>query len=76
MMNVKRIKLTGTSDVREFVSMAEKCDFDIDVSYNSVVVDAKSFMGVLGMDLNQILTVTYGGKDSRFENILQRYAVA
>lgn len=75
-MNEKRIRLSGTSDVREFVRVAEKCDFDIDISYNRIIVDAKSFLGVLGMDLNQVLTVTYGGSDSRFENVLQRYAVA
>ncbi len=75
-MSEKRIKLTGTSDVREFVRVAEKCEFDIDISYNRVIVDAKSFLGVLGMDLNQVLTVKYGGDDSSFENVLDRYTVA
>lgn len=75
-MNEKQIKLSGTNDVREFVREAEKCDFDIDIFYNRVIIDAKSFLGVLSMDLSQILTVKYGGKDSNFENILRRYAIA
>lgn len=75
-MNEKQIRLSGTRDVHEFVRVAEECDFDINISYNRVIVDAKSFLGVLGMDLNQVLTVKYGGNDSRFENVLQRYAVA
>lgn len=75
-MNEKQIKLSGTSDVREFVREAEKCDFDIDIFYNRVIIDAKSFLGVLSMDLSQILTVKYGGKDSNFENILRRYTIA
>ncbi len=75
-MNEKRIRLSGTNEVRDFVRVAEKCDFDIDISYNRVVVDAKSFLGILAMDLNQELTVTYVGRDARFENVLQRYAVA
>jgi phosphotransferase system HPr-like phosphotransfer protein len=75
-MNEKQIKLSGTSDVREFVREAEKCDFDIDIFYNRVIIDAKSFLGVLSMDLSQILTVKYGGKDSNFERILKRYAIA
>lgn len=75
-MNEKKIKLSGTTDVREFVREAEKCDFDIDIFYNRVIIDAKSFLGVLSMDLSQILTVKYGGKDSNFEKILNRYAIA
>ena len=36
-------------DVKEFVAAATKCDFDIDVTYNKVIVDAKSFLGVLSL---------------------------
>ena len=75
-MTEKRIRLSGTNEVREFVREAEKCDFDIDISYNRVIVDAKSFLGILAMDLNQVLTVTYVGRNSNFENVLKRYAVA
>ena len=75
-MNEKKIKLTDTNDVKEFVREAEKCDFDIDIFYNRVIIDAKSFLGVLGMDLTQELTVKYGGKDMRFENVLNKYATA
>lgn len=75
-MTKKRIRLSDTKEVREFVREAEKCDFDIDISYNRVIVDAKSFLGILAMDLNQVLTVTYVGRNSNFENVLKRYAVA
>lgn len=75
-MTEKRIRLSGTNEVREFVREAEKCDFDIDISYNRVIVDAKSFLGILAMDLNQILTVSYFGRNSNFENVLKRYVVA
>lgn len=75
-MTEKRIRLSGTNEVREFVREAEKCDFDIDISYNRVIVDAKSFLGILAMDLNQILTVSYFGRNSNFEDVLKRYAVA
>lgn len=75
-MTEKRIRLSDTKEVREFVREAEKCDFDIDISYNRVIVDAKSFLGILAMDLNQVLTVTYVGRNSNFENVLKRYAVA
>lgn len=75
-MEKRKIKLSGTEDVREFVSAAEKCDFDIDIFYNRFVIDAKSILGVLSLDLTKELTVQYGGSDLKFENILQKYSIA
>lgn len=75
-MPEKKIRLNRIQDVREFVSTAERCDFDIDISYNRIIIDAKSIMGVLSMDLTQVLTVKYGGRDPQFENILNKYAAA
>lgn len=75
-MSEKKIKLNQIQDVREFVSSAEKCDFDIDVFYNRISIDAKSIMGVLSLDLSQVLTVKYGGTDAQFENVLNKYAAA
>lgn len=75
-MNERKIRLADQNEVREFVRQAEKCDFDIDISYNRVVIDAKSFLGVLSLDLTRELTVKYGGNDMNFENVLQKYATA
>ncbi len=71
----RRIKL-GLDEVRNFVRAASNCDFDIDVSYNSFTVDAKSIMGVLGLDLTQPLTVSCNGYDPEFSEVLDRYAIA
>ena len=65
------------SMVRDFVSVASKCDFDIDIaSYNRYCVDAKSIIGVMGLDMNVPLTVTYDGFNSDFEGYLKQHAVA
>lgn len=74
-MRTHKIKLR-LDEVNEFVSAAAKCDFDIDISYNSYVVDAKSIVGVLGLDFNQILTVSYNGYDAEFEKYISRFAIA
>lgn len=76
MMSEKKIKLTELDEVKEFVRAAEQCDFDIDVFYNRVIIDAKSILGVLSMDLTRELTVKYGGENLHFENILNKYAAA
>ena len=75
-MNERKIRLADQNEVRDFVRQAEKCDFDIDISYNRVVIDAKSFLGVLSLDLTRELTVKYGGNDMNFENVLKKYATA
>ncbi len=72
-MKERKIKMS-LKDVKEFVSRASKCDFDIDIFYNHYTVDAKSILGVLGLDFNKTLTVTYSGEDNDFENFLSNYA--
>lgn len=74
-MMTRKIKLR-LDEVNEFVAAAAKCDFDIDISYNSFVVDAKSIVGVLGLDFNQVLTVSYNGYNDEFEEYLNHFALA
>lgn len=72
----KKIRLNATEDVKEFVKAASKCDFDVDISYNRILIDAKSILGILSMDLTRVLTVTCHGEDHEFDRFLQKYAVA
>lgn len=74
-MYKKEIRLSKET-VGEFVNAANKCDFDIDICYNRVIVDAKSIMGVFSLDLSHKLTVSYQVKDDAFEGVLSRYEVA
>lgn len=71
----RRIKLSP-DEVRDFVAAASKCDFDVDIAYNRYVVDAKSIVGVFGLDFRQVLTVSYSGYNAEFEQFMQRLAVA
>lgn len=72
---VRMIHLTP-NEVQQFVNAASKCDFDIDISYNRYVVDAKSFLGVYGLDFRRPLKVSYDGYNSEFEELLKKFAVA
>ena len=72
----KKIQLKAFSDVMEFVKAAEKCEYDVDVFYNRVVVDAKSILGVMSMDLTRPLTVKYHVEDQDcFEQTLNKFAM-
>lgn len=74
-MKETKIKL-GVNDVTNFVKAATECDFDIDVKYNRVMVDAKSILGMMSMDLGQVLTILCYGESPEFNRVLQQYAVA
>lgn len=72
---VRTIRLTP-DEVQNFVNVTSKCDFDIDICYNRYVVDAKSFLGVYGLDFKKPLTVSYDGYDSALEELLNSHAIA
>ena len=72
----KKIRLNAVKDVTEFVKAAEKCQYDVDVFYNRVIIDAKSILGVMSLDLTKTLTVKYAGEDRAIENVLNKFAVA
>ncbi|MCC8027297.1 MAG: HPr family phosphocarrier protein [Clostridium sp.] len=69
-MKEKKIMLPTMADAKRFVDEATRCDFDIDVFYNRVTIDAKSILGVLSLDLTRVLTVQFQGSDERFEQFL------
>ena len=74
-MKQKRILLPTIDAAKMFVAAATQCDFDIDVYYNRVVIDAKSILGVLSLDLRNVLTVQYDGENEAFEAFLEKMAV-
>lgn len=71
----RRIKL-NPDEVQHFVTVTSKCDFDIDIAYNRYVVDAKSFLGVYGLDFSKTLSVRYDGYNAELEELLQNHAIA
>lgn len=68
-MKERKIKLCP-AEVRDFVDHASRCDFDIDIFYNHFVIDAKSILGVMGLDFGSTLTVKYAGDNRDFENYI------
>ena len=73
-MKQRRIMLKTVEDAKNFVAAATKCDFDVDVFYNRIVIDAKSILGVISLDLTKILTVEYNGDNEAFEAFLDSKA--
>ncbi|MDO4477652.1 MAG: HPr family phosphocarrier protein [Lachnospiraceae bacterium] len=72
-MSEYKIKLTKES-VFQFVREAEKCDCDVDLCYDRLVIDAKSILGVLSMDLTRVMTVRFAD-DADHSKHIAAYAV-
>jgi hypothetical protein len=65
------------SMIKDFIRVTSKCDFDIDIaSYNKYFVDAKSIVGVLGLDMTHSLTLVYNGYNEELEEFIMSHRVA
>lgn len=51
------VMLNSISDVKKFVNIVSKYDFDIDLTSGRYVVDAKSIMGIFSLDLAKPIMV-------------------
>ena len=52
-----KVILHNSDGARDFVKAAESMECDVDLVDGSIVVDGKSFIGVVTMDLSEALTV-------------------
>ena len=71
-----KIKLNSLEKVHQFVKLADACDFDVNVGYDRVVIDAKSIVGVMGLDLGRKLTVSFDGESAALKDFCEREATA
>jgi len=56
-MKTFNVKINSISDVKNFVNIVCKYDFDIDLISDRYVVDAKSIMGIFSLDLTKPIEV-------------------
>ncbi len=51
------ILLSSINDVKNFVNIVSKYNFDVDLTSGRYVVDAKSIMGIFSLDLSTSIRV-------------------
>ena len=71
----RKIRLTPDM-VEKFVAVTSQCEFEIDIAYNRYSVDAKSLLGVYGLDFSRELTVRYDGYNQQLEDMLKEKETA
>ena len=52
-MKTTMILLSTINDVKAFVNIVNKCDYEVDLVCGRYAVDAKSIMGIFSLDLSK-----------------------
>lgn len=74
-----RAVMLNVDSARELVRLASRCDFDVDAACSarpSYIVDAKSLLGVLGLDMRAPILISGRGHNEELEQFLRQHAVA
>ena len=56
-MQTFNLLLSSINDVKDFVNIVSRYDFDVDLTSGRYVVDAKSIMGIFSLDLSKPIKV-------------------
>lgn len=62
-MKTFTVLLSSINDVKGFVNIVTKYDFEIDLTSGRYIVDAKSIMGIFSLDLSKPITVEVHSED-------------
>ena len=73
LMIKKTITLEGINDVKKFVNVVSKYEFDVDLLSGRYAVDAKSIMGIFSLDLTKPIEMEIHAKedDEAAQNFLE-----
>jgi len=75
-MNTFNILLKSINDVKDFVNIVNKYDFDVDLTSGRYIVDAKSIMGIFSLDLSKPIKMEIHGEHPEdFINEIKHFIV-
>ena len=75
-MKTFNIILKSINDVKDFVNVVNKYDFDVDLTSGRYVVDAKSIMGIFSLDLSKPIKVeVHADECERFFDEIRSFVV-
>ncbi len=56
-MKTVKININTINEVKNFVNIVTKCEYDVDIISGRYAIDAKSIMGIFSLDLSKELTL-------------------
>ena len=69
-MKTATILLSTINDVKSFVNIVSKYDFDVDLTSGRYAIDAKSIMGIFSLDLSKPINLNIHAEGSMLDTIL------
>jgi len=77
-MSKLNVTFKSPDDVLDFVRKVEKYPFDMDLSRGSIVVDAKSLLGIMNLGFNQVISLkVYSDEEcSELQKDLEQFLAA
>lgn len=69
-MKTFEILLSSINDIKIFVNIVNKYEFDVDLTSGRYVVDAKSIMGIFSLDLSKPIKVDVHSEDENAEKFM------
>lgn len=69
-----RIKLDSFDKIKKFINITSVLEYDIDLTSDKYVVDGKSIMGILSLDLSKPVTVRTVDTD-RYPKELEEFII-
>ena len=63
-MKTVKININTINDVKNFVSIVSRCDYDVDIVSGRYAIDAKSIMGIFSLDLSKPIDLAIHTEDN------------
>ena len=63
-MTTTKININTINDVKNFVNIVTKCEYDVDIISGRYAIDAKSIMGIFSIDLSKELKLVAHTNDA------------
>ncbi|CDD53786.1 MULTISPECIES: HPr family phosphocarrier protein [Ruminococcus] len=75
-MTTVTISLQAINDVKEFVNIVMRFDFDVDLVSGRYAIDAKSIMGIFSLDLSKPIELhAHTDNAKEFLNAIDKFIV-
>ena len=75
-MTTVKININTINDVKDFVTIVSRCEYDVDIVSGRYAIAAKSIMGIFSLDLSKELTLNIHSDDcADFLDAIKKYIV-
>lgn len=69
------IKLNEIADLKKFVEKATEVEGEVLLQHNYYIVNGKSILGVMSLDLTKGVNVVYPASEVEFEQFIEQFEV-